>query len=314
MRCYNLHVTALNSRAYRLGIEQTEKIPMVFEVRDLWLESFIDMGLIKNRLVIKFMYSIQRTIYKSAKWINALTPAFEEFLINVNGVPQKKISMIPNGADLDIIKPGPKDNWVRDGHGLGDKFIVTYIGAHGITNKLTQLIEAAGILKEKDPDVQVMLVGDGIRKPKLKEKAAELGLDNLTFVDSVPKSIIVDYIAAGDVCTAVLGKLELFKAVYPNKVFDYMAAAKPIIVAIDGVTRKLVEDANAGLYVEPESAKEFAEAVLKLKANPQLCNKYGENGLNFVKKNFDRQILAERYIDILQNKVSRGLYDKRTDN
>ena len=294
------------------ALSKLKKTPMVFEVRDLWLESFIDMGLIKNRLVIKFMCSIQKIIYKSAKWINVLTPAFEEFLVNVNGVPKNKISMIPNGADLDIIKPGPKDNWVRDKHCLGDKFIVTYVGAHGITNKLTQLIEAANILKEKDPDVQVMFIGDGIRKPQLKEKAAELGLDNLTFVDSVPKNVIVDYIAASDVCTAVLGKLELFKAVYPNKVFDYMAAARPIIIGIDGVAKKLVEDARAGIYVEPENPKEFVEAVLKLKANPKLCNEYGENGLNFVKKNFDRAILADRYIDILQNKVSRDFDVKRT--
>ncbi len=280
-----------------------KRIPMVFEVRDLWLESFLDMGLVKNRWAIKVMYWLQRKIYNSAKWINVLTPAFEEFLVKVNQVPREKISMIPNAADLDIIKPGPRNNWVRDKHHLGNKFVVTYVGAHGITNKLMQLIEAASILKEKDSDVQIMLVGDGIRKPILREKVAQLGLDNITFVDSVPKNVIVDYIAASDVCTAVLQKLELFKAIYPNKVFDYMAAARPIIIGIDGVARKLIEDAGSGIYVEPENAQEFAEAVLKLKEDGQCRREYGENGLNFVRQHFSRASLADKYLDILVNKV-----------
>lgn len=137
----------------------------------------------------------------------------------------------------------------------------------------------------------------------LKEKITQLALDNITLVDSVPKDIIVDYIAASDVCTAVLQNLELFKAVYPNKVFDYMAAARPVIIGIDGVARKLIEDAGAGIYVEPENAQEFVAAVLKLKGDRQYCKKCGENGLNFVRQHFDRVHLAEKYLDILLNKV-----------
>ncbi|MHC4602612.1 MAG: glycosyltransferase family 4 protein [Planctomycetota bacterium] len=286
-----------------LILSKLKRIPMVFEVRDLWLESFIDMGLVKNKWVIKITYWLQRKIYNSAEWINVLTPAFEEFLVSVNGIPREKISMIPNAADLDIIKPAPRDNQVREKHNLDNKFVVTYVGSHGITNALMQLIEAAKILKEKDPDVRIMLVGDGIRKPRLREKAAQWGLDNMLFVDSVPKNVIADYIAASDVCTAVLKRLELFKAVYPNKVFDYMSAARPVIIAIDGVARKLVEDAKAGIYVEPENAEEFVEAVLKLKENTQLCNEYGENGLNFVRQNFDRDVLADKYLSIINDKV-----------
>ena len=284
-------------------LSRLKRIPMVFEVRDLWLESFVDLKVVTNKWVIKFMYWMQNLGYKRAKWINVLTPAFEEFLVNVDGVARGKISMIPNGADLDIIKPGPKDNWVREKYNLEDKFVVTYVGAHGVTNTLMQLLETARILKEKDSDVRIMLVGDGIRKPMLKAKAAEWALDNVLFVDSVPKDVIADYIAASDICTAVLKKYELFKAIYPNKVFDYMAASRPIIVGIDGVARKLIEDAQAGIYVEPENAEEFVEVILKLKEYPQLCNEYGENGLNFAKQNFDRAVLADRYMDILRDKV-----------
>jgi glycosyltransferase involved in cell wall biosynthesis len=276
---------------------------MVFEVRDLWPESIVELGAVRNKWAIKFMYWMQKLSYNYAKWINVLTPAFEENIVNTRGVCREKISMIPNAADLDIIKPGPLDNWVRQKHNLTDKFVVTYVGAHGVANALMQFTEVAKILKGKATDVQIMLVGDGMEKQKIVKEARESGLDNLIFVDPVPKAQIGDYINASDVCTATLKKIELYKTVYPNKVFDYMAASRPIIIGIDGVARKLIEDAHSGIYVEPENAKEFVEAVLKLKGNRQLCSEYGRNGLNFVKQNFDRTVLADKYLDILVNKV-----------
>jgi glycosyltransferase involved in cell wall biosynthesis len=283
-------------------LSKIKRVPMVFEVRDLWPESVVDLGVIRNKWVIKLMYWIQRVSYNSAKWINVLTPAFEEFLVKANQVPREKISMIPNAADLDIIKPGPRDNWVREKYNLGNKFVVTYIGAHGRANCLMQLLEAAKLLKEH-PEIVIMLVGDGMEKSALIAEAKTNGLDNITFADAVPKSQIGDYINASDVCTAVLKNIEVYKTVYPNKVFDYMVAAKPVIISIDGVARKLIEDADSGIYVEPENAQEFAEAVLALKENPQLCSEYGQNGLNFVRQHYSRASLADKYLDILVNKV-----------
>jgi len=287
------------------ALSRLKRIPMVFEGRDLWPESAIDTGVLVNRWLIRMSYWLERKSYKSASWINVLTPAFEEALVCRKSVKPDRISMIPNGADLDIIRPGGRDSWVREKHNLRDKFVVTYVGAHGKANCLIQLLEAAKLLKEH-PEIIIMLVGDGMEKPMLKEKARQWKLDNVVFVDSVPKVLIVDYIAASNVCTAVLKKVDTFKTVYPNKVFDYMSAYKPIIVAIDGVTRELIEDAKAGVYVEPENPQAFVEAVLKLKENRELCEIYGNNGLDFVRKNFDRHKLANKYMDILVNKVISG--------
>jgi len=283
-------------------LSRLKRIPMVFEVRDLWPESAIDTGVMTNKWLIKLSYWLERKSYKSANWINVLTPAFEEALIRHKNIRPDRISMIPNGADLDIFKPGPRLNWVRDKHDLRDKFVVTYVGAHGIANHLIQLLDTAAILQAHE-DICFMFVGDGMQKPMLKEMAAQRSLTNVLFVDSVPKEVIVDYVAASDVCTAVLKKIDTFKTVYPNKVFDYMSAARPVIVGIDGVARKLVEDANAGLYVEPEDSEAFAAAVLKMKADPEVCQTYGANGLSFVTRNFARDILAARYIDLLRDKV-----------
>ena len=283
-------------------LSKLKRVPMVFEVRDLWPESAIDTGVLTNKALIKISYWLEKKSYKSASWINVLTPAFEKALIEKKNIRPDRISMIPNGADLDIFKPGEFNNWVREEHNLGDSFVVTYVGAHGVANHLIQLLEAAHILKDHK-DIKIMLVGDGMQKKMLKEKAEELQLENVVFVDSVSKEKIVDYVAASNVCTAVLKKVDTFKTVYPNKVFDYMSAKRPIILGIDGVARELVENAQAGVFVEPENAQDFADAVLKLKDDPDYCFKCGEEGFEYVSKNFARNILAEKYIDIVKEKV-----------
>lgn len=283
-------------------LSKLKRVPMVFEVRDLWPESAIDTGVLTNKLLIKISYWLERKSYKSSSWINVLTPAFEKALIAKKNIKPDRISMIPNGADLDIFKPGDINNWVREKHDLSNSFVVTYVGAHGVANHLIQLMEAAQLLKDHK-DVKIMLVGDGMQKKMLREKAKELQLENVVFVDSVSKEKIVDYVAASNVCTAVLKKVDTFKTVYPNKVFDYMSAKRPIILGIDGVARELVENAGAGLFVEPENARAFADAVLKLKDDPDYCFKCGEEGFDYVSKNFARNILADKYINIVEEKV-----------
>ena len=277
-----------------------KRIPFVFEVRDLWPESAIDTGVLTNKWLIKLSYWLERKSYKSASWINVLTPAFEKALVDKKNIAPAKISMIPNGADLDIIRPGERNNLVREKHSLGCKFVVTYVGAHGRANALMQLIEAAEILKDKLPDVQIMLVGDGMEKPKLIKEAEARGLENITFAEPVAKSQIGDYINASDACTAVLKKCDTFKTVYPNKVFDYMVAEKPVIIGIDGVARKLVAEAGAGIYAEPENPEAFVAAVEQLKANPEKCREFGQKGMSFVSERYSREALSEKYLKIVE--------------
>ncbi|MCD6393912.1 MAG: glycosyltransferase family 4 protein [Planctomycetes bacterium] len=301
------HVIVCTSPPLTVGLtgwilSRFKRAPMVFEVRDLWPESAIDTGVMKNKWLIKLSWWLEKKSYRSANWINVLTPAFEKALVEKKSVRPDRISMIPNGADLDIFKAEKPNVDIRKKHSLGDRFVVTYVGAHGLANHLIQLLESARLLRDHK-DIVLMLVGDGMQKPMLKEKCAEWQLDNIIFVDSVPKSQVVDYILASDVCTAVLKKVDTFKTVYPNKVFDYMSAQKPVIIGIDGVARKLIEDAKSGIYVEPENAAQFADAALRLKQDPQLCREFGQSGLDFVKRNFDRKVLAENYIKILEEMV-----------
>ena len=292
-------------------ISRIKRIPFVFEVRDLWPESAIDMGVLNNSLAIKLAYWLEKFIYKKADKINVLTPAFKETLLR-KGVALNKIVMIPNGADLDIFKPQAEENWVRQKYGWDKRFVVIYIGAHGLANHLIQVVEVARDSREHE-DILFVLVGDGMEKPKLAAKAKEYGLENIQFIDAQPKSQIADFVNASDVCTAVLKKADTFKTVYPNKVFDYMSCAKPVIIAIDGVARKLIEDARAGVYVEPENIEEFKKTVLKLYNNPNLCAEYGQNGYEYVKKHFARESLADQYEAILRGIVEDATVLKATD-
>ena len=279
--------------------------PAVFEVRDLWPESAIDTGVLKSRPLIWLSYKLEAMAYRKAKWINVLTPAFEDALVETKGIDRERISMIPNGADLDIMTPGPKDNQVREELGLRDKFVVSYFGAHGRANRVGQLLDVAEKIQATHPDIRIMLVGDGMEKPGIVEDAKKRRLDNVIFVDSVAKNRVKDYINASDICTAVLMKNDTFKTVYPNKVFDYMSCKRPIIVAIDGVARKLVEGSGAGLFAEPENADAMISAILKLKDDPQLAEEMGQNGLSLAEQKYNRKAFAGDYLQVLESLVSQ---------
>ncbi len=283
-------------------LSRIKKIPFIFEVRDLWPESAIDTGVVKNHLIIKMAYWFESFIYRKARLINVLTPAFRNSLIK-KGVPDNKIMLIPNAGDFDLVSEASKNFdpvLFRKQYSIKeDTFIITYVGAHGVANYLDQILEAARILQNEN--VVFWLIGDGMEKKRLKIKANQMGLKNVIFFDSVSKAEVFRYILASDLGASVLKKADAFKTVYSNKTFDYMSCKKPILMAIDGVSRKLIEDADAGTYVEPENADDFAEKVLFYKKNPDYAKRQGLNGYEFAINNFDRTVLAKRFIDHIKN-------------
>lgn len=281
-----------------------KRTPLVFEVRDLWPESAIDTGVVTNKLIIEIAYFVERLSYKTADRINVLTPAFKKKLMKKKGISEEKICYIPNGADLDIFQPGLKDNWVREKYNLKDKFVLTYIGAHGVANHLDYLLDVAKEFSADD-NVIIVLIGDGMQKAGLKKRAESENINNILFIESQPKQSIPDFCNASDVCTAILKKIDTFKTVYPNKVFDYMSCAKPILLGIDGVARDLVEKSNSGYYVDPEDAKGFADKIRELQQDENLRTELGNNGYKFVQEHFSREALAIKYINELEKVVKR---------
>ena len=155
----------------------------------------------------------------------------------------------------------------RQEHGLEGHFVVLYAGAHGMSNDLNVVLQAAQRLLDQ-PKICLVLLGDGKEKPALMEQAAEMGLTNLHFLPPVPKAGMAEALAAADACLAILKPIPLYATVYPNKVFDYMAAGKPVILAIDGVIRQVVEQAGSGVYTQPGDPAALAQAILRLAGRP----------------------------------------------
>jgi glycosyltransferase involved in cell wall biosynthesis len=278
-----------------------KRVPYLFEIRDLWPESAIDTGVLKNKTIIKFAYWFEDFIYKKAAKINVLTPAFRQTLIDKKGVEPSKISFIPNAADFSLSEELLRDfdsKAFRKSLNLEDKFVITYVGAHGVANHLIQVVETAEILK--DTPVHFLMIGDGMQRQELIEEVQKRGLSNIDFIASVPKREVFKYILASDMGTSVLKKVDTFKTVYSNKTFDYMSCQKPILMAIDGVSRELVEEAQAGIFVEPENPADFAEKIRTYINNSERIQQEGINGYNFAKLNFDREALAKQYIQVLQ--------------
>lgn len=283
-------------------LSKVKGMPMVFEIRDLWPESAIDTGVLTNGFIIKLAYAVERFIYKKSKLINVLTPAFYNTLRDKKGISEKKLIMIPNAADFslseEILNNFDREQFRID-HGLEGKFVITYVGAHGVANHLEQILDAAKLLE--DTNVLFLLIGQGMEKARLTEKAKQMGVINVRFHDPVPKKEVFKFIIASDMGASVLKKVDTFKTVYSNKTFDYFSCKKPILMAIDGVSRELVEDANAGTYVEPENADEYNRIIREYLANPGRIKIEGENGYKFAKNNFDRKVLAERYLKSISN-------------
>ena len=286
-------------------ISRFKRTPFVFEIRDLWPESAIDTGVVTNKLVIKLAFALEAFVYKKATLINVLTPAFRETLIEKKKVNPDKIIFIPNAADFtlsDKILLNFEKVSFRKEHNLEGKFVIIYVGAHGIANHLEQIIDTGLLLL--NTKVLFLLIVDGMEKKRLVALAKEKKLNNIRFLDPVPKAEVFKYILASDMGTSVLKNVDTFKTVYSNKTFDYMSCKIPILMAIDGVSKKLVEDAQAGEFVEPENPKDFAEKIKFYLNNPDQVLKQGENGYKFAKSNFDRTVLAEKYIGLIKERLN----------
>jgi len=278
-------------------ISKFKRVPFVFEIRDLWPESAVDTGVLTNKAIIKFAYAIEKFIYKKARLINVLTPAFYETLNTKKNVSKEKLLMIPNAADFSLSEKLLNEfdtNEFRKKLGIDDRFVITYVGAHGVANHLQQILEAGK--KLEDTNVLFLLIGQGMQKEKLIKLANEMEVKNVKFIDPVPKIEVFKYILASDMGTSVLKNVETFKTVYSNKTFDYMSCKKPILMAIDGVSRALVEDAKAGSFVIPEDPESFNKIIREYLKNPSRLKEEGENGYIYARKNFDRELLSKKYI------------------
>jgi glycosyltransferase involved in cell wall biosynthesis len=278
------------------AISRIKRVPLLFEVRDLWPDFAIGMGVLRNPLLIRMSKWLERFLYRSAERVMVNSPGFQE---HVRQRGARRVELMPNGADPRMFNPEAEGASFRKAYNLEGKYVALYAGAHGVSNDLGVLLEAASILRDL-PQAVIVFLGDGKEKASLVEQAQHMGLENVRFLPAVAKNEMSHALAAADACIAILKPIPLYATVYPNKVFDYMAAGRPVILAIDGVIRQVVEDAHAGIYVQPGDPACLAEAIRELVENPIHGRAMGRLGRRYVEEHFDRALLAERLAMIME--------------
>ena len=274
--------------------------PYIFELRDLWPESIKAVGAMKNERAIAFLEWLELFLYRKSAKVVSVTRSFKDILIR-RGIDGAKIEVITNGVDISQFKPRPKDPELTARLGMQGKFVAGYIGTHGLAHGLETLLEAAERLRGQD--FVFLFLGDGARKDALRQIAAEKKLDNVVFIDSVPKADVARYWSLLDVSVIHLKKTDLFTTVIPSKLFESMGMGLPVLHGVEGESADIVREEGAGIPFEPENAEQLCAALVRLKSNPAELDAYRARCLKGA-QNFDRTNLALRMMKILEATVA----------
>lgn len=277
--------------------------PFLLEVRDLWPEFGVSMGVLKNPLVIGLARWLEKFLYKRATHILVNSPAYKDYMISKN-VPADKITFIPYGTDIDMFNPKIDGSSIRKALNVEDKFIVLYAGALGQANDIDTILRAAQRLKENDK-IYFVLFGDGKERQRLQNKATEMNLSNVIFAGVRPKKEMPKVIASANVCLAILQDIPMFRTTYPNKVFDYMASGRATVLVIDGITRDLIESSYGGVFVQPNDDKGLADTILDLSQNPDIVNQMGKNAREFLVGHLNREDKLNETLILLESLLKK---------
>lgn len=281
-----------------------KRVPFVFEVRDIWPQSAIELGALKNPLLIRALEAIEMLMYRRAAMIVIVAESTKPYLL-AKGIPAAKIVLVPNGIDPQYLAQAQAADGdsVREELQAGDKFIVSYIGTHGMSHALDTVLRAAAALRD-DPAIHFLFVGEGAEKDRLRALATELSLDNVTFLKEQPRERLLAFYKASDVSLVPLRRLDIFKKVLPSKLFELMGTGSPIICSVEGEAASLITQASAGLCIEPENVTALCEAIRQLRRDEKLRTRCRDNGIHFVSTSYLRTVLAERYVRALQAMIS----------
>ncbi len=280
-------------------------IPFVLEIRDLWPESITASGVGQpDGAMTSVLRAISGFLYRRSDHIVVVTPAFKDDLVTTWGVPAGKVSVVENGVETDMFTPeGPGHPAVKR-HEFEARFILSYVGTHGLAHGLDSVLEAAALLQASHPDILFLFVGEGADRQRLIDIARDRQLGNISFLPGQPRAEIPSLIRASDACLVVLKDAAVFRTVIPTKMLEFMACARPVILGVDGQARKVLETAGAGIPVPPEDPQGLAEAAVRLHPSDDERRTLGENGRRYVVNQLSRAATASVYTEVLNQVVS----------
>lgn len=288
-------------------VSRLKRAPWVLEIRDLWPDSILAVGAIKNRTIIRVLEMLEMFAYRKAELIVPVTDAFKQYMIQ-KGIDAEKISVIKNGVNLQLFQPNDQSSSVTNELsrelGLEGRFVAAYVGTHGMAHHLDTILDAAAIIDNKD--ILFLMVGDGAERARLLGKRDKMGLKNVVMLEQLPKARMPALWSLTNLSLVVLKRSDTFKAVIPSKIFESMAMEVPIILAVEGESQAIIEESGAGICVQPESAEQLSDAVLRLNEQPDLTARLGRNGRRYVEAHFSRAKLAKDYEKLLLSIIQSG--------
>ena len=269
-----------------------KQAPFVFWVADLWPESAVQLGMLRHRLFIRLAEWLEWSTYQHARLVWVVTEGMREALIR-RGLSPEQIFLLHNGVDAEKFRLAPKAI-ARDELGWDDGYVVLYVGTHGLSPGLSTVLAAAEQLQQQNRyDIRFVLVGDGAEKAALVTQALRRDLQNVLFLDPVPHDRVPQLLAAADICLAHTRKVRLFEGMLPMKMYEAMAAGRPLVLALNGEACQIaVQEARAALHVEPENAEALVSAILYLYDHPEVAEQLGQCGRAYVQERFDYDTLT----------------------
>lgn len=294
--------TPLTVGAVALWLRKVKKFPYIFEVRDLWPEFPIQIGAIKNKLMIKALRYFEKSIYLNAEHIIGLSPGMVDGIVRT-GIPVKKTSMVPNMSKPDCFFPHEKNINVANQFGINlNKFNIIHFGSMGVANGLQYLIEVANELK--NDNVDIIMLGGGATESSLKRLANDYKLTNVKFLGRHPMSVVIEIVNCCDLSVTSFMNLPILKTNSPNKLFDSLSAGIPIAVNSAGWTKDMVEEYDCGFYASPERPEDFAQKVRQVMHDSETLIRWGKNARLLSEKVYDKKILTNKISDIIESTVS----------
>mgnify|MGYP001160652305 FL=1 len=281
-------------------VSRMKRIPFVFELRDIWPESIKVVGAMGDSPIISLLEKVEMFLYRKAARIISVTKSFKRVLVG-RGVDEGKIDVVTNGVDLSGFGPRKKDSALTARFGLEGKFVAGYVGTHGMAHALESILEAAARVGKMEcgDSYHFILLGNGARKQTLMAQAAQMGLTNVVFIDTVPKAEVARYWSLLDVSIIHLRKTALFTTVIPSKLFECMGMGIPVLHGVAGESADIVAKEGVGLTFEPENAVELCDKLEMLRQDKDLYRRCHENCL-IAARRYDRSALAGRMLKILE--------------
>lgn len=293
--------TPLTVGVVALWLKWRKRWKYIFEVRDLWPEFPIQVGAIKNRLVIQVLRWLERKIYAKAEFVVALSPGMMDGVLQA-GTPKEKVCVIPNMSKPEEFYPHEPSPEIMERFGLHkDKFNIVHFGSMGVANGLMYIVDTAKLLRDQGvDDVNFVFVGDGATLPKLQAEVEREGLKNVQFLGAHKMSVVSEIVNCCDASITSFLDLPILYTNSPNKLFDSLSAGKPIIVNSAGWTKELVEGENCGCYVNPNEPQDFVDKIVKMKDDEELLLTWGKNARRLSIEVFDRAKLSKQMAEVVE--------------